>query len=55
MKKIIYTEEQINQIIEVINNLEFTSGKNIQNAQRLLMIFQSLNTPIGTEDGAEQE
>ena len=38
-----YKQEQLNQVIELINNLEFVSGKNIQNAQRVLGILQILN------------
>lgn len=36
--KYIYTEEQINAILNIINNFEFTSGKNMKNAELVVSI-----------------
>ena len=43
MDKYIYTEEQVNQLLQIVNELEFTQSKTIVNAQRVVMILNILN------------
>lgn len=54
-KNLIYKEDQLNQVVDILNNLEFSSGKAIANSQRLVMVFQILNSPIGTEEESEEK
>lgn len=44
MKLIGYKEEDLNNIVSLLNTLEFIPGRNIANGQKLAGIFEILNT-----------
>lgn len=42
MEQIIYTKVQINKLLDLLNNLDLASGKNLLNAQRISSIMSIL-------------